>query len=129
MSTEKVNTETQESASLPEALAAMTEIRGLYNALCQRLLKTINDLEPASLRLLAWLAAESGPNRRKAGISQLWPSGLWLVELSTAGKPYCPGRSASFGEAIELAIAASDGSRDDRRVGSQPGGNRLQLGD
>ena len=110
MTTEKVNTETQESASLPEALAAMTETRGLYNALCQRLLKTINDLEPASLRLLAWLAAESGPNRRKAGISQLWPSGLWLVELSTAGKPYCPGRSASFGEAIELAIATSDKS-------------------
>jgi hypothetical protein len=113
MTTEKVNTETQESASLPQALAAMTEIRGLYNALCQRLLKTIDDLEPASLRLLAWLAAESGPNRRKASISQLWPGGLWLVELSTAGKPYCPGRSASFGEAIELAIAASDGSRVD----------------
>ena len=110
MTTEKVNTQAQESASLPEALAAMTEIRGLYNALCQRLLKTIDDLEPASLRLLAWLAAESGPNRRKASISQLWPSGLWLVELSTVGKPYCPGRSASFGEAIELAIATSDES-------------------
>jgi len=104
MTTEKVNTQTQELASLPER-------------------------EPAMLRLLAWLAAAPGPNRRKAALSQLWPSGLWLIELSTAVKPYCPGRSASFVEAIELAIAASDESREDSRAGSKQGDKRLPLGD
>lgn len=101
MTTEKVNT--QELASLPQ-------------------------LEPATLRLLAWLTADPGPTRRKAAISQLWPSGLWLVELSTAVNPYCPGRSASFAGAIELAIAALDESREDSRAGSEQGDKRLQLG-
>jgi hypothetical protein len=129
MTAEKVNTQTQELASLPEPLAAMTEIRDLYNALCERLLKTINDLEPAMLRLLAWLAADPGTDRRKASISQLRPSGLWLVELSTAVQPYCPGRSASFVEAIEIAIAASDESREDGHAELRKGDKRPRLGD
>jgi hypothetical protein len=102
MTTEKVNTPTQELAS---------------------------QLEPAMLRLLAWLAADPGPSRRKAALSQLWPSGLWLVELSTAVRPYCPGRSVSLAVAIELAIAASDESHEDSRAGSKQGDKRRQVGD
>jgi hypothetical protein len=52
--------------------------------------------------LLAWL--REAPERR-AHIMSI-AGGLWLVELSTPMKPYCPGRCADFAEAVELAIAS-----------------------
>ena len=58
--------------------------------------------------LVEWVRAGKGDFDRVAKFRWLEPSGLWLVELSTATRPYCPGRSADFEEAVRLAIANSE---------------------
>ena len=57
--------------------------------------------------LIEWIKAGAGNYDRTAKIMWLEPSGLWLAELSTVKKPYCPGRSPDFEEAVRLAIKSA----------------------